>query len=288
MPSIAYIRKRTFEVINATEPGDRLGIAVDYFIITLILTNILALMLETVKPYYNAVPWAFEWFETGSVAVFTLEYMLRIWSSTEDPKFKGRFKYACKPFCIFDVLAIFPYYAPFLGVEASWCRFLRVFRLLRLITLFRYNRAFDEIIDALKRKKDLLVAAYVLVAGIILVLSTVVYFIERKAQPEAFSNAFQGMWWGVATLTTVGYGDIFPITLLGKTVTGFASLLTLGVVALPAGIITLAFLEGQQKHQESLHPEDTIPCPMCGGDGHLDEGDPGLELLKNSNKGQSA
>jgi len=271
------IRKRIFEVINATDPGDKLGVGVDYFIITLIVTNILALLLETVPDFYAYCPRAFHWIEVGSVVVFSVEYVLRIWSSPEAPWFKGRLRYARRFLCVIDLLAILPFYLPFLGVDL---RILRVLRLLRLVKLMRYMRSLDMIIAALRSKKHELIAANGLVIAVIMMLATVMYYIEKDAQPEAFSNAFQGMWWGVATLSTVGYGDIYPITALGKVITAIVSILTIGLVALPTSILTAAILEGQEKHRNSLKPPSVF-CPYCQGDGRIDEDDPGSINFKN-------
>ncbi len=268
-------RRRVFEVVNATEPGDKLGVGVDYFLIGLILVNILALLLETVEQIHSKAPKAFYWFEVVSVAIFTTEYVLRFWSAPEAPRFVSRWNFVKRPLALIDLLAIIPFYLPFLGIDLRSFRILRTFRLLRLVKLLRYMRALDLILAAIKSKKHELIAANGLVVVVIMMLATVMYFIEHKAQPEAFSNAFQGMWWGVATLSTVGYGDIYPITVMGKFVTSIASILMIGLVALPTSILTSAILEGQEKHRNKFKPPSVF-CPYCQGDGHIDEGDPGF------------
>ena len=170
-------------------------------------------MIETVEPVHARHPTrcVFEWF---SVAIFTIEYLLRLWTCTIDPRFAdpvtGRFRFALRPMSIIDLLAILPAYLPFLGVDLRFVRVMRLMRLARVLKLGRYSEAVVVLANVLRRRREEL-AVMVMVLAILLVLSSgLIYFAERDAQPDRFSRIPAALWWSVITLTTIGYGDLYP------------------------------------------------------------------------------
>jgi voltage-gated potassium channel len=260
---LAAIRSRTCELLEPFGPGDSLGRAVDIFIVTLIGLNILALILESVGTIAIRFGTAFRAFEAASVAVFTVEYLLRIWSATAEPRYSypvtGRLRKAAHPMVVIDALAILPFYLPALGVDLRFLRALRMLRIFRILKIGRYSRATQVIGRVLIRKKEELVVTLAAVGLLLILGSSILFLLEHDAQPDAFSSIPAAMWWGVATLSTVGYGDIYPITGAGRLVGAMVALLGIGLFALPAGILGGAFLE-----EIGSHPGSGRACPRCG------------------------
>jgi len=259
------IRKRVFEIIEKAKKGDRYSKVFDIFISCLIITNILAVILGTVKRIEPPLHRFFEIFELISIIFFTVEYVIRIWTCVESEKYKnvisGRIKYTFSFMALIDLVAILPFYLPFIqGIDL---RFVRVLRLLRFFILFklgRYSKAIITIQEVLKNKKEELTISLVLVSILLVFSSSIMYYAENRVQPEAFSSIPATFWWAIVTLTTVGYGDIYPITTLGKILGGFIALLGIGMFALPTGILGAGFVERIQKDKKSK----TIKCPKCG------------------------
>jgi voltage-gated potassium channel len=207
----------------------------------------------------------FKLFETFSVIIFTIEYIIRIWVA--DHKFnncsilKAKTRFIFSFFGIIDLFAILPFYLPMLIMfDLRFLRILRLTRLFRLFKIARYSKALRIVGTVLKRKKEPLILTLFLSLILLLVASSLMYHIEHDAQPDSFSNIFSSFWWAVATLTTVGYGDIYPITGLGKFLSGLIALLGIGLVALPTGILGAGFIEVIEK-KENKKPKK---CPHCG------------------------
>lgn len=234
-------------------PGDRFGLIFDRFIIALILLNILAIMLETVASINASYENIFYYFEVFSVAVFTIEYMLRVWSCTEDKvndysnPITGRIKYIMSPMAIIDLLAFLPFYLTmFFAIDL---RILRILRMLRLLKLTRYSEALSVVWAVLTKQRRALTAAFFIMLVALLFTSSIIYLFEHKVQPEKFSSIPESMWWALATLTTVGYGDVTPITNGGKLFAGMTMILAIGLAALPIGVIATGFANEIQKHE---------------------------------------
>lgn len=251
-------------VFGLLEPGDDEGRWLDIFIVCLIVLNVLAVMLETVEWIGSRFADLFDAFETFSVAVFTVEYILRVWSCTVDPRFsdpvRGRIRFMRSPLAVVDLLAFLPFYLPFVLPDTRVLRAVRLFRLFRLMKLARYSESVDLFIDVLKLKKDELLLVLVSIMILLIVSSTLMYDVEHDAQPDKFSSIPAAMWWGLVTLATVGYGDIFPVTPAGKLIGSVVVLLGIGLFALPAGIIASGFSEVLQMRRERCE----IVCPHCG------------------------
>ncbi len=234
-------------------PGDRFGLIFDRFIIALILLNILAIMLETVASINASYENIFYYFEVFSVAVFTIEYMLRVWSCTEDKvndysnPITGRIKYIMSPMAIIDLLAFLPFYLTmFFAIDL---RILRILRMLRLLKLTRYSEALSVVWAVLTKQRRALTAAFFIMLVALLFTSSIIYLFEHEVQPEKFSSIPESMWWALATLTTVGYGDVTPITNGGKLFAGMTMILAIGLAALPIGVIATGFANEIQKHE---------------------------------------
>lgn len=240
-------KQKVLKTLNKGEESDRLSRAFDTFIMALILLNVVAVIIETVESIHDRFDLWFDYFEIFSVVIFSIEYLFRVWACTALEKYKhpvwGRLKYMLSAEAIIDLLAIIPFYLPLL-IGHSDGRMIRVLRLLRLFRLFklgRYSLAFSLITDVIKKRKEELVVTLTLLIIMLIFASTVMYYIENEANPEAFKSIPETMWWGVATLTTVGYGDVYPITPLGKVLGAMIAILGVGLFALPAGIIAAGF-----------------------------------------------
>ena len=198
--------------------------------------------------------------------VFSVEYILRFWTADlgleNSSPFYKRLKFSFSTFGLIDLFAILPFYLPFLfPFDLRVLRILRLFRLLRIFKLGRLSKSLQTITSVLKESKSEL-SITLFVAFILMILSsTLMYYVENEAQPDKFENIGQSLWWSVATLTTVGYGDIYPITGLGKVLSSVIALIGIGFVALPTGIISSAFIGRMQSEKEK---RKKCKCPKCG------------------------
>jgi voltage-gated potassium channel len=237
---------------------------VNIFIISLIVLNVLAVMIETIEPIHLKYRIYFDWFDRISVYIFTTEYILRVWSCTHDPRYKGsikgRLKYILTPGALIDLLAFLPFYIHIGGVDLRELRILRLMRFFRLFRLTAYTKSAHMIFNVFKSRINELILSFIMVLFLIIIASCLLYFAEHNAQPESFSSIPATMWWAVVTLTTTGYGDMHPITTLGKTLAGIIMLTGVALFALPAGIITVGFLEEFRFNKKYKGHK----CPHCG------------------------
>lgn len=239
-------KRRIFETLEKGEGDDRLSKRFDIFIMSMILLNVVAVILETVDHIYNSFPEVFDYFEIFSIVVFSIEYLGRLWTCTYFQKYNhpfwGRVKFVFSFAGIIDLLAILPFYLPlFFAMDGRVLRMLRLFRILRIFKMGRYSTAFNLIIRVVSQRKEELFITLTIVFVVLILASSMMYYIEHEVQPENFSSIPETMWWGVATLTTVGYGDVYPVTPIGKVLGAFIAILGVGVFALPAGIIASGF-----------------------------------------------
>ena len=239
-------RKRLYQILERGRPGDRISIVVDWALIVLIVANVAAVAAETVAPLHERYAEAFWLFEVFSVAVFTIEYLCRLWVSSEQfslthqGPIKTRLKFALSPYGIIDLLAILPFYLGLMMPTAD-LRVLRVFRLLRLLKLARYSPALSTLWQVVVDERRALTATLIIMGILLFASSTAIYHAEHEAQPDKFGSIPAAMWWAIATLTTVGYGDVVPVTTLGRLLGGIVMLLGLAMFALPVGIIASRF-----------------------------------------------
>lgn len=260
------LKRKVFEAIDDEYGESRLNKTIDIFIVALILLNVLEIIIESFDSVYNRNKALFDGFDNFSVAVFTIEYLLRVW--TAECKYnnyklifaKGRF--IVSPGGIIDLIAILPAYLSFAIVDLRFVRIFKLTRLLRVLKLSRYSNALKIVYRVIKNRKDELMATVFITGILLLVSSILIYYVERDAHSEAFPNIVSALWWAVATLTTIGYGDVYPVTALGKLLSGIIAILGIGLVALPTGIISSGFLDEIRKKGE---PEKGANyCPHCG------------------------
>lgn len=261
------MRRRIHQIVEPHDDGDAASAAFDIFILGLIFLNVVALVFQTEEAFYNWSPLFFDLFETVSVVVFSAEYMLRIWSCVENPEYakpiSGRLRFAMTPMAVIDLLAIAPFYLSFLGVDLRFVRAFRLFRLFRIAKIGRYLPAMRLMGRAVRKRTEELVVSVVLIFILLIVASSLVYYAENEAQPEAFASIPRAMWWGVATLTTVGYGDVYPITLMGRMMGAVIAVLGIGLFALPTGIISSGFLDEIQEERRRKQLTGDV-CHTCG------------------------
>lgn len=257
------IRNHVHEALSGSS-ANKLARLVSVTLIVLILLNVLAVMAESVESLRVEYGAWLTGFEVASVAVFSLEYLLRLWSCTSSPRFKhpiaDRVRYIFTPLAIIDLLAILPALLMWTGVDLRVLRILRLTRMLRLAKLGRYSKALQLMGEVARQKREELVLSLMLMFLMLVVASSLMYLVENEQQPEVFSSIPASMWWGITTLTTVGYGDAYPITIMGKLLGAAIAVMGIGLFALPAGIIASAFVElrGQQKVAEAG------VCSHCG------------------------
>jgi len=240
------------------------GRVANYFIIGMIVLNTIAVIVETVDTFNKHYHSFLRIFDRVSVFIFTVEYLLRVWSCRASPHYRqrvyGRLKYIVSPGALIDLFAILPFYLHL--VAAADLRFIRTLRLMlffRFLKLGRYMSASRVIVRVVKEKREELTVTMMLTLFMIVLASCLMYYTEHTVQPDKFSNIPATMWWSVCTLTTVGYGDMYPITPLGKVLTGVIALLGIGMLALPTGILASGFSEEFHKKKHSDHY-----CPHCG------------------------
>lgn len=260
------IKQRIYELFEPGAEGDRASNLVDSGLLLLIALNVTAMVLSTVPRILAAAPALFWWFEAVSVAVFTVEYVLRVWSCTASPRFagplRGRLRFVITPLAVIDFLAVLPFWLPMLRVDLRVMRAVRLFRAFRLLKLGRYSTAMQTFGRVLTSKRADLLATLLMMGLLLLLGASLMYYVEHSAQPAQFTSIPGTMWWGIATLTTVGYGDMYPVTNLGQVLGAVIMVLGIGMFALPAGILGAAFVEDLQRNQ----PENTPSrcCPHCG------------------------
>lgn len=252
---------------------------INVFIIVLIILNVIAVIIETVKPIHDKYKDFFYYFDLISVIIFTIEYVLRVWSSNHEEKYKhsfwGRLKYMVSPGAIIDLLAILPFFLNIIfgfGIDLREIRMLRLLRVLRLFRLTAYMKSAHMIIDVFKKRKNELGLSFILAAFLIIIASCIMYFAEHLTpapgeQYSKFSSIPATIWWAVVTLTTTGYGDMYPVTNIGKTLAGLIMMTGVAFFALPAGIITAGFLEEFRR----TRVQKTHTCPHCGEHIELDD-----------------
>lgn len=213
------------------------------FIQALILLSIVTFSFETIPNLKPKTRNILESIELLCVIIFSIEYVLRIFVANNKPKFIFSF------FGIIDLLAILPFYLSF-GVDLRSLRALRFLRLFRVLKLVRYNKAINHFTKAIKLAKEEILL-FLFITLILIYFSAVgIYYFENEAQPEHFSSIFDSLWWSIITLTTVGYGDVYPITVGGRIFTFFMLMIGLGIVAIPTGIISSALTKSIEKKEE--------------------------------------
>jgi voltage-gated potassium channel len=259
------IKKTIFSILEGESKYPRLTKFINLLIVSLVFLNVFAVVIQTEKGIAFEYNTWFEVLERISVTVFTIEYILRLWVCTIHRGFNkpvtGRLKYFFTPMAIIDLLAILPFYLLFFTfIDFRFITILRFFRLLRIFKLRRYSHALHTLGRVIVDKKEELIINFVTILVLLVLSSSLMYYIEHESQPKAFSSIPATMWWSVSTLTTVGYGDMVPITPFGKLLSACIAMLGIAMFALPAALLSSGFTEhikNQRRRRTNYH------CPHC-------------------------
>jgi len=274
---IAEIRRRTYEILELGAFGDWVGLMVSRLILALIVVNLVSITLESVPELAVRFGALFGAIEMISIAVFTVEYLLRLWAAVEHAPYselagqRARIRYALSPAGIVDLLAVLPFWIALLFPVDL--RILLVFRTVRFLKLARYSPAMRSLLDVLARERRALFGCFVVLIGVALVAASIMYHVEREAQPDKLGTIPDALWWAVVTLGTVGYGDVVPITPLGRVVATFTIFSGIIVLALPIGIIATAFAEEIHRREFVVTWSMVARVPLFAGLNAADIGD---------------
>lgn len=255
------LRKRIFDIIQIGHKGETASEMFDIFITLVILINLAAIIFSTydVSAKYST---AISIIEAVTVIIFTIEYILRLWTAgylyPEKSKAGAILSFMLSFEGVIELVSILPFYLPGdfpVGVVAF-----RIFRIIRIFRLFSLNTkydAFNVITDVIKDKKNQIFSSVFMIIILMVAASLLMYSVEHDAQPDVFKNAFSGIWWATSTLLTIGYGDIYPVTFVGKALAIVISFLGVGMVAIPTGIISAGFVEQYTKvNKQTIEGEE--------------------------------
>ena len=264
-------RQKLHALIWPSEYGGRLHEYFDTFIMVWVVVSVLAVVLESVGSINYILNLEFIILDTIAVAVFTLEYLLRIYTVVESPEHKhaffGRFKYARSGSALIDLLAVLPFFLEAFLHHLVDLRFLRVFRLIRLLKLTKYTGSTSSLFTVIKREWPVMSSAVFIMMLLVVLTASLGYLFEHEAQPDKFENIPASIYWAVITLASVGYGDIYPVTIAGRAMTMILAVLGIGIFAIPAAILASAFSDQLRIERETLMNELYVML----SDGHLSE-----------------
>ena len=258
------MKEKIFNMIKVDRNKDKSGKNFDRIVVGAIIINLIACIIETfeVGEFVTNVLLVLE---TATVVFFTIEYILRIYTAEylypRRRRHHAKIKYIFSFWGIIDFLSFFPFYLPFFFPNGIMV--FRMFRIMRMARLFNINRtsdALDMVIRALKSKRRQLTSSVFIIIVLLVASSLLMYDIEHEAQPEVFENAFSALWWATSAIFTIGYGDIYPITIAGRIMAIVISILGVGLVAIPTGIIFAGFVEQIEKVKGGRNKY----CPHCG------------------------
>jgi voltage-gated potassium channel len=244
---IKELRRRIHLVLEQGPVGDRLGVAIDRMLVALIVVNLAAVALESMPAFGARYALAFALIEYISLAVFTIEYGLRLWCAVEHGPHRhlsatrARLKYALSPAGLIDLIAVLPFW--FAMVLPADFRFVLVFRMVRFFKIARYSPAMRSLLDVLYRERRALFGCLVITLGTSLVAAALMHVAEGKVQPDKLGTIPDALWWSIVTVGTIGYGDVVPVTALGKLIATGTIFVGLIMMALPIGIIATAFAD---------------------------------------------
>ena len=274
------IKENVFEIIQPYTEGKTVSRMFDLFIMILILISVISVFLLTFEEIPHNSLRSLREAECATMLVFSLEYLLRVWTADllypDRKPWRARLKYISSPMAIIDLIAILPFYLPMLiSFDLVGIRAIRLVRFLRILKLNRYSDAFLSIMEVFREKIREILVSLLFVFLLMIISSLLIFYAEHEAQPKQFANAFSGLWWATATLTTVGYGDIYPVTPVGRILGGVIALLGIGMAAVPTGILSAGFVDllekkkqkEKEKNGDTEKSEEKTPpvyCPHCG------------------------
>lgn len=254
---IKRLRHTTYNILQNEAHDTLVSRYVDYFLIALILTNVTAVIAESVDNWYYPYQEYFTLFENFSIVVFSIEYLLRFWSMAEakpdHATWRQRWDWLKSPSALIDLVAIAPAFLNFfVSIDL---RFLRILRLFRILKLTRYFASMRILLVVISKEKGSFQAVIFILIIMIVTASSGIYLVENHAQPEEFESIPKAMWWAVVTLTTVGYGDVTPITNAGKILGAIITILGVGLAALPAGILATGLANELAQRRDELEQQ---------------------------------
>lgn len=260
-------QKRVHQILSRAKEGDKTSALCDWFIMVMVVLNVLAVILESVEPMYQAHRTLFDGFEYFSLLIFSLEYGLRLWSAASDEDggataLRRRLRYAMGFNGVVDLLAILPslisLFYPFIDLRS-----VRAVRLLRIFKFAHYSYALEDFARAAKSERGAFFAAFYILLVAVVLASTGIYVAENDAQPDKFASIPDAMWWAIITLTTVGYGDVSPVTFIGKIIGAGVAIMGVCVVAMLTGILASSF--SVQVARRKTVFEDEMRSAMADG-----------------------
>ncbi|MBX9992894.1 cyclic nucleotide-gated ion channel [Phreatobacter oligotrophus] len=268
MPT-ATMRHRAYEVLDKGLAGSPAADAVHVTLIVLILVNVVAVILESVPAIAGAYGTLFVVVEIVSTVIFTIEYGVRLWTAPEHPllqamrPLRARLRHAMSPSMVVDLIVILPFYVSLIG--GIDLRFLLLLRLARFFKLARYSPGFASLTEALWSERRALGASLIIFIGVLVIAAAAMRLAEHDAQPDKFATIPDALWWAVITLTTVGYGDVFPVTPAGKLIAGVTAITGVAMLALPVGIIATAFAREIQRRDFVVTWSMVSSVPLFAG-----------------------
>ncbi len=256
LPTNITLRTKTYQILEGNISKNLISKIINLSLILLIMGNVLAVIFESEVDFHQVYHQEFILFELISLSIFCFEYVLRVWCCVESSayqnitNFKARINYIISPMALIDLISILPFLiALFFTIDL---RVLRLIRVLRLLKLTHYFKGFNIFIVVITKELKSITAAMMVMWFLIIIAASLMHSIEGNIQPEVFGSILQSMWWSVVTMTTVGYGDVVPVTVLGKVVSTFIMLVGVGLVALPAGMLAARFGEELRERKKSL------------------------------------
>lgn len=257
------------KVYDVLDPDDTSGVISHLANIGLMILIVLSVIVAFLSTFTEGEYASLNTLETVFVMIFIVEYVLRIWTAPliypELDDYHARLKFMATPMAIIDLLSILPFFLPLIGITSGAVRSLRLVRLLRVFKINRYSDSLYLIWKVLRARAAQLLASVAVIITLIFIAAMLMYDVEHNAQPEVFKNALSGMWWAMSTITTVGYGDIYPITNLGRILGAMVTFLGIGLTAIPTGIISAGFIEQLQiENQKNTEHKCPKYCKHCG------------------------
>ena len=249
-------RQHVYAIVWPSRYGGQIQIFFDLFIIFWVLISVLSVLLETVVAVHYVLAVEFAVLDAIAVAVFTTEYLMRMYTCVEDPKFakaySGRARYAATPGALIDIIAILPFFLEALLHHLFDLRFLRIFRMMRLLKLTRFSDATKLVWDGIKREAGTIGASFFVMLLVIILCGAIGYLLEHSTQPEKFESIPAGIYWSVITLGSVGFGDISPLTPTGRLLASLMALLGIALIAIPSGILAAAFTDQLRMERDAI------------------------------------
>lgn len=259
--TVRRMRARLFAILHAPDPGNPAARWANYFLAALIIANAVSVTLESVPGLNRTLATTLWWFEAVSTGLFIIEYTARVWTCVEQHHLSrpvwGRLRYARQPLALLDLVAILTYWTPW---DLRFLRVVRLVRLLKILHLYEFEAALERLAVSLARRKELLLVSVALMAMFVYLSASLLYQIEHERQPEVFSSIPASFWWASVTFNTIGYGDMVPLTRLGRLFAALVSVFGVGVFALPTAIVIAAIIESSASGTAYV-------CEACGHHG---------------------